>query len=1005
MPKDPTFQQLVDRIADSAFFDPLFYAEQTGVRRMEAEAIAHYLDEGEQAGLRPTREFDPQFYLRVHADVRKAGGGALAHYIEFGAAERRYVNQQNLSADAARVMTSGLLGNEEKNNAQLASSTDGITNLEARLAGRPWFDLLESFDEKAYAGLYPDVAQSGLHPIVHYAEIGRFEGRVSPGFRNADYDALKPVFDEDFYRSRRRISPDDDALEDYFRFGRWQGYPAAPDFQQDYYLARYPDINAAAYEPYLHFLRHGREENRIGRANFSDRIKDGELRFDATRETVLVASHEASRTGAPLVALAVGQYLSDKYNVIFAVGRHGVIEDAFLQSSVAIVQGVVDGPDAPFLLRRLKQDYNLSLALLNSVETFQLAEGALLADIASVGLIHEFAEYSAGRIGRMVASVDVGILPAQLLLDSAQEEMTRDFSGEANNLTVRPQGFLPTLPEDSDNDDLTAEEILASLSADRSPRPRIILGAGFVHIRKGLDWFLQAAAALSAFTDEDYRFVWVGHGYDPHRDHFYSLWIKDMIKRLGLEEKMFFFEPQSSLDAFFELADVFFLSSRLDPFPNVVLDAFEAGTPVVCFRRATGCAEWFDAGKAVGAAVDYGDVQAAAKAIAGLLAGGSDIGRRNVTLAQTDFDFARYGAFIEQQFDVAKRRRAEQVEAFERLEQTSAFDSAFNEAKVNAGSVSKDGLKHYVARAYKGLSRTNARPGFSDNLYRSQSGLEPEDRVVPLDHAIRTTGNPRPTTHRCVMLKPGEAVTPYTGRIAVHLHLHYSQLAFEFSALLNDLGHEIDVFVTTGAGKRMSEVRYAFEKYRKGAVEIMEAPNRGRDIGPFMTLLGDRVDAGGYDLVGHFHGKKSMAVEGAVPGLGDRWRQFLVQTLMGSSRRELGQVLGLFAESPQLGLVFAEDRNAVGWAKNRDIADDLAARLRPRPVLPSQPFYPLGNMFWSRPAAVKPLWDLGLDWSDYPSEPLPYDGSILHAVERMLPSICEATGHDWLTVYRPGKVW
>jgi lipopolysaccharide biosynthesis protein len=41
-------------------------------------------------------------------------------------------------------------------------------------------------------------------------------------------------------------------------------------------------------------------------------------------------------------------------------------------------------------------------------------------------------------------------------------------------------------------------------------------------------------------------------------------------------------------------------------------------------------------------------------------------------------------------------------------------------------------------------------------------------------------------------------------------------------------------------------------------------------------------------------------------------------------------------------------------------------------------------MFWSRTAALKPIADLQLRWEDYPEEPLPYDGSLLHALERLI---------------------
>ncbi|MET0721943.1 MAG: rhamnan synthesis F family protein, partial [Tardiphaga sp.] len=47
----------------------------------------------------------------------------------------------------------------------------------------------------------------------------------------------------------------------------------------------------------------------------------------------------------------------------------------------------------------------------------------------------------------------------------------------------------------------------------------------------------------------------------------------------------------------------------------------------------------------------------------------------------------------------------------------------------------------------------------------------------------------------------------------------------------------------------------------RGPVEIAVVENRGRDIAPFLTGLGSRLVEGGYDLVGHIHGKRSLGVD------------------------------------------------------------------------------------------------------------------------------------------------
>ena len=56
-------------------------------------------------------------------------------------------------------------------------------------------------------------------------------------------------------------------------------------------------------------------------------------------------------------------------------------------------------------------------------------------------------------------------------------------------------------------------------------------------------------------------------------------------------------------------------------------------------------------------------------------------------------------------------------------------------------------------------------------------------------------------------------------------------------------------------------------------------------------------------------------------------------------------------------------------------------------------------MFWARPAVLKPMIDLGLTWDDYPPEPLPIDGTMLHTLERLLPFCAVHTGYDYATTY------
>jgi lipopolysaccharide biosynthesis protein len=103
--------------------------------------------------------------------------------------------------------------------------------------------------------------------------------------------------------------------------------------------------------------------------------------------------------------------------------------------------------------------------------------------------------------------------------------------------------------------------------------------------------------------------------------------------------------------------------------------------------------------------------------------------------------------------------------------------------------------------------------------------------------------------------------------------------------------------------------------------------------------------------------------------------------------------------------VFPDDPHLADWDFNQDIATVLGERMGI--PLPLPPFFdfPVGTMFWARKDAVAPLFGLNLGWDDYPEEPVPIDGTILHALERLLPFVANHAGYQYATTYIPGMTW
>ena len=111
-------------------------------------------------------------------------------------------------------------------------------------------------------------------------------------------------------------------------------------------------------------------------------------------------------------------------------------------------------------------------------------------------------------------------------------------------------------------------------------------------------------------------------------------------------------------------------------------------------------------------------------------------------------------------------------------------------------------------------------------------------------------------------------------------------------------------------------------------------------------------------------------------------------------------ILEEMVRMPEIGLVFAGSTNFCTWDGNFELGRALAERMKLN-VDVSRPFfdYPAGMMFWCRPCALLPLIRTSIDWEEYPPEPLSDDGTICHAIERILPFVCQAQGYSCATTW------
>jgi lipopolysaccharide biosynthesis protein len=222
--------------------------------------------------------------------------------------------------------------------------------------------------------------------------------------------------------------------------------------------------------------------------------------------------------------------------------------------------------------------------------------------------------------------------------------------------------------------------------------------------------------------------------------------------------------------------------------------------------------------------------------------------------------------------------------------------------------------------------------------------------------------------------------------VALHAHLYFEDLADQLGQYLRNVPCPIDLYVSVGqSGDCDGMARRFLPLLRAGSKVIVErVPNRGRDIAPLIVQFGERLLD--YEIVGHIHSKKSLHSNTLKGWLRDCMDLLFGQP--GSDGRELVQIFKLLAEGnkvvyPEGTLSLTLERS--GWSDNYGIAAELLKkythyRIEDFPVIE----FPQGTMFWARSDKLVDFLKLPLDWNDFPEEPIPHDGTIAHALERMI---------------------
>lgn len=398
------------------------------------------------------------------------------------------------------------------------------------------------------------------------------------------------------------------------KFARWLGWAVDQAVAHPAHGEPIVCINAwnewaegAYLEPDVHFG--AAYLNTVARTVFGARP----LGAENGRHKLLLVGHDALRFGAQALLLEIGRSLRcglgcEVAYLLASEGwlddRPGPLLDAYRDLGEVFIHDSAT-PGLDLLLADLCAK-GFTQAITNTTVTGGFVPALKGAGFSVVSLVHELPGIirSYGLIPQaqaLAAHADRVIFPAAVVRDSFL-----GLTGPAHGaVEVFPQGLykshLLTTPRGDGG--LRAELGLPETT-------RLVIGVGYADLRKGIDRFTATAIAMCR-QRADVAFLWVGA---PAGEA--TSWHLPDIERAGLSDRIRITGHVDDVERYYAAADVFFLTSREDPFPSVVMEALAMGLPTVGYAGCGGCDDMI---AHHGRLVPADDLTAPARAIADLL--------------------------------------------------------------------------------------------------------------------------------------------------------------------------------------------------------------------------------------------------------------------------------------------------------------------------------------------------------------------------------------------------
>lgn len=237
-------------------------------------------------------------------------------------------------------------------------------------------------------------------------------------------------------------------------------------------------------------------------------------------------------------------------------------------------------------------------------------------------------------------------------------------------------------------------------------------------------------------------------------------------------------------------------------------------------------------------------------------------------------------------------------------------------------------------------------------------------------------------------------------KIAIAVNLYYEENLHDYLKYLSAVPEEMDVYIFSSNRNVLEALRDKYSKSKN--IFVIKKENRGRDISALLVAFKPYMSR--YNYMCFLHDKKeksSLLAEDVKFWCENLWENMIFSEnyIWDAIHLMREEHYGILLPPKPIGK-YLDTMYVDCWRENFDNVVSLAEQLGLSLSIDrgDTDILAIGTVFWCNVEALKKLFAYEWTYGDFIDEPLPYDGTISHAIERILGFVALDAGYKVGTI-------